>query len=174
MGLFIVAEAMRLISEKLLEAAVYGVGTVQEEVGLRGARTSAYDIDPVVGLAVDVHHAMDYPGANKRKVGDLKLGAGPIITRGSNINPKVYNLLVQTAKELDIPYQIEAAPAGTGTDANAMQIARAGIATGLISVPLRYMHTPCEVLDLNDVESAARLMAGFSERVTRDIDWTPL
>ena len=174
MGLFIVAEALRLLADKMLEAAVIAVGTVQEEVGLRGARTSAYGIDPLVGLAVDVHHAMDYPGANKKKVGDLKLGGGPIITRGANINPRAFNLLVQTAKELDIPYQVEAAPGGTGTDANAMQIARAGIATGLISVPLRYMHTPCEVLDLNDVENAARLMAGFCERVTRDIDWTPL
>jgi endoglucanase len=174
MGLFIVAEAMRLLSETRSEAAVYGVGTVQEEVGLRGARTSAYGIDALVGLAVDVHHAMDYPGANKKKVGDLKLGGGPIITRGANINPRVHDLLVQTAKELDIPYQIEAAPAGTGTDANAMQIARAGMATGIVSVPLRYMHTPCEVLDLTDVENAARLMAGFCERVTPDIDWTPL
>jgi tetrahedral aminopeptidase len=174
MGLFIVAEALRLLSDKLIEAAVYGVGTVQEEIGLRGARTSAYGLDPVVGIAVDVHHAMDYPGANKKKVGDLRLGAGPIITRGANINPRVFQLLVQTAKELDIPYQIEAAPGGTGTDANAMQIARGGMATGLISVPLRYMHTPCEVLDLNDVENSARLMAGFCERVTRDIDWTPL
>jgi tetrahedral aminopeptidase len=174
MGLFIVAEAMRLLSEKTFEAAVFGVGTVQEEIGLRGARTSAYGVDSLVGLAVDVHHAMDYPGAIKKKVGDLKLGAGPIITRGANVNPRVYDLLVQTAKELDIAYQIEAAPSGTGTDANAMQLTRAGMATGVISVPLRYMHTPCEVLNLNDVENAARLMAGFCERVTGDIDWTPL
>jgi endoglucanase len=173
MGLFIVAEALRLLGGKTLAAAVYGVGTVQEEVGLRGAKTSAHFTEATVGLAVDVCHAMDFPGADKKRVGDLRLGRGPVITRGANINPKVFELLVRTAKEMDIPYQIEAAPAGTGTDANAMQVVRAGMATGLISVALRYMHTPCEVLDLNDVENAARLMAGFCERVTPDIDWTP-
>jgi endoglucanase len=173
MGCFIVAEAMRLLADKRLACAVYGVATVQEEIGLRGARTSAFGIDPLVGLATDVGHAMDYPGADKKKVGDVKLGGGPIIARGANINPKVFDLLVRTAKESDIPYQIEAAPGGTGTDANAMQISRAGMATGLISVPLRYMHTPCEVMALEDIENAAKLMAGFVERVTPDLDWTP-
>jgi tetrahedral aminopeptidase len=116
---------------------------------------------------------MDFPGADKKKVGDVKLGAGPIVARGANINPKVFDLLVQTAKELEIPIQIEAAAGGTGTDANAMQISRAGMATGLISVPLRYMHTPCEVMSLDDIENAAKLMAGFCERVTPAMDWTP-
>jgi putative aminopeptidase FrvX len=174
MGVFVVAEALRLLSDKLLEAAVFAVSTVQEEVGIRGARTSAYGLDALVGLATDVGFAMDHPGADKKKVGDLKLGGGPMIARGANINPKVFELLVQTAKELDIPYQIEAAPGGTGTDANAMQTSRAGMATGLIGVPLRYMHTPCEVMDLNDIENTAKLMAGFCERVTAEMDWIPL
>ncbi|HZO86866.1 MAG TPA: M42 family metallopeptidase [Chthonomonadaceae bacterium] len=173
MGCYIVAEALRLLADRRLSCGVYGVATVQEEVGLRGARTSAFGIDPLVGLAVDVGHAMDYPGADKKRVGDVKLGGGPIIARGANINPKVFGLLIQTAKDLEIPYQIEAAPGGTGTDANAMQISRAGMATGLISVPLRYMHTPCEVMSLDDIENSARLMAGFVERVTPDIDWIP-
>ncbi len=173
MGCFMVAETLRLLQGKNLTCAVFGVATVQEEVGLRGARTSAFGIDPLVGLATDVGHAMDFPGADKKKVGDIKLGAGPIIARGANINPKVFDLLLQTAKELGLPYQIEAMPGGTGTDANAMQISRAGMATGLISVPLRYMHTPCEVMSLDDIENAAKLMAGFVERVTPDIDWTP-
>jgi endoglucanase len=173
MGCFVVAEAMRLLADRKLSCAVYGVATVQEEIGLRGARTSAYGIDPLVGLATDVTHAVDYPGADKKRIGDIRLGAGPVIFRGANINPKVFELLAQTAKELDLPVQIEAAPGGTGTDANAMQLNRAGMATGLISVPLRYMHTPCELLSLDDIENAARLMAGFVERVTPDIDWTP-
>jgi putative aminopeptidase FrvX len=82
--------------------------------------------------------------------------------------------LVKTAKELNIPYQVEAAPGGTGTDANALQLSRAGVATGLIGVPLRYMHTPNEIMSLDDIENAARLMAGFCERVTPEIDWTPV
>ncbi len=173
MGCFIVAEALRLLKDKKISCSVYGVATVQEEIGLRGARTSAYGIDPLVGIATDVGHAMDFPGSEKKKVGDVKLGGGPIIARGANINPKVFALLVKTAKEIDIPYQIEAAAGGTGTDANAMQLSRSGMATGLISVPLRYMHTPCEVMNLDDIDNAAKLMAGFVERVTPDIDWTP-
>ncbi len=173
MGCFIVAEAMRLLDGKTLACGVYGVANVQEEIGLRGARTASFSIEPTVGIATDVGHAMDFPGADKKRVGDIKLGGGPVIGRGANINPKVFEMLVQTAKDIDIPYQIEAFGGGTGTDANAMQISRGGMATGLISVPLRYMHTPCEVMSLDDIENAARLMAGFVERVTPDIDWTP-
>lgn len=173
MGAFIVAETLRLLAKTSLKVAVIGVSTVQEEVGLRGARTSAYDIDPQVGIAIDVGHSTDYPGAEKKKIGDIKLGDGPKITRGANINPVVFNLLVKTAKELAIPYQIIASPGATGTDANVIQLSRSGIATGLISVPLRYMHTPNEIINLNDIENAALLVAGFCERVTADINWTP-
>ena len=173
MGVFVVAEALRLLAETSIEATVIGVSTVQEEVGLRGARTSAYGVDPRIGIATDVGHSTDYPGADKKKVGDVKLGGGPMITRGANINPVVFDLLVQTAKELEIPYQIQATPGGTGTDANVIQLNRAGVATGLIAVPLRYMHTPNEIMNLNDIEKAARLMAGFCGRATADVDWTP-
>jgi endoglucanase len=173
MGVFVVAEALRLLVETSIKAAVIGVSTVQEEVGLRGARTSAYDIDPQIGIATDVGHSTDYPGGDKKKVGDVKLGGGPMITRGANINPVVFDLLVKTAKELEIPYQIQATPGGTGTDANVIQLNRSGVATGLIAVPLRYMHTPNEIMNLDDIEKAAQLMAGFCERVTADIDWTP-
>ncbi len=174
MGVFIVAETLRLLAASSLKAAVIGVSTVQEEVGIRGAQTGAFSIDPQVGIATDVGHASDYPTGDKKKAGDVKLGAGPGITRGANINPVVFGLLVDTARALKIPYYIEAAPGGTGTDANVMQLNRAGVATGLISVPLRYMHTPNEVINLNDIENAARLIAGFCERVTGEIDWTPV
>jgi putative aminopeptidase FrvX len=173
MGVFIVAEALRLLAGMPLKASVIGVSTVQEEVGLRGAHTGAYDIDPQIGIATDVGHSTDYPGGDKKKVGDIKLGMGPCITRGANINPVVFNLLVQTAKELGITYQVQAAPGGTGTDANVIQLSRAGIATGLVEVPLRYMHTPNEIINLGDIESAAMLIAGFCERVTAEISWTP-
>ena len=174
MGCWVVAEALRLLHGKDLQCGVYAVANVQEEIGLRGARTASYGINPQIGIATDVGHAMDFPGAEKKKVGDIKLGGGPIIGRGANINPKVFSLLVETAKSLEIPYQIEAFGGGTGTDANAMQINRAGMATGLISVPLRYMHTPCEVMSLDDIENTAKLMAGFCERITPDLDFTPI
>lgn len=173
MGCFVVAEALRLLGERSFSCSVYGVATVQEEIGLRGARTSAYAINPTVGIATDVTHAMDFSGAEKKRVGDIKLGAGPVVFRGANINPKVFALIVQAAKDEEIPIQINAAPGGTGTDANIMQLNRAGMATGIISVPLRYMHTPCEVMCLDDIENAAKLMAAFCARVTADIDWTP-
>jgi len=173
MGVFVVAEALRLLSGTSIKASVIGVATVQEEIGLRGAHTSAFEANPLVGIAIDVGHSTDYPGGDKKKVGDMKLGVGPMITRGANINPVVFDLLVKTAKELNIPYQVQAAPGGTGTDANVMQLTHSGIAAGLIEVPLRYMHTPNEIMNLNDIENAARLVAGFCERVNADIDWIP-
>jgi endoglucanase len=173
MGVFVVAETLRLLAGKSIKACVVGVSTVQEEVGIRGGRTSAYDADPQVGIATDVGHSTDYPGGDKKKVGDMKLGGGPQISRGANINPVVFDLLVKTAKELQIPYQVEAAPGGTGTDANALQLSRAGVATGLVGVPLRYMHTPNEIMNLNDIENAAKLIAGFCERVTPETDFRP-
>ena len=155
------------------QAAVYAVSTVQEEVGLRGARTSAYGIDPKIGIAVDVTHATDHPDMDRRRVGDIKLGAGPTIARGPNINPVVERLLIQTAEEEGIPYQLEGAPGGTGTDANAIQLTRAGVATGLVGIPLRYMHTAAEVVSLDDVENTSRLLAAFIARVDDSTDFTP-
>src|SRR5712692_10555432 len=174
MAVFIVAETLRLLQGQALPAAVYGVSTVQEEIGLRGAHTASYGINPEVGVALDVCHAIDYPGADKlrRKVGDIRIGRGPVISRGANISPRVFELLVAAAQAEKIPYQVEAAPRGTGTDANAMQISRAGMATGLVSVPLRYMHAPCEVLSLADLENACRLCAASTRRITGEMTWT--
>jgi endoglucanase len=173
MAVFMVAETLRLLQGRPLQAAVYGVSTVQEEIGLRGAATSAFGIEAPVGIAMDVCHAVDYPDADKRKVGDIAIGRGPVISRGANINPRVFDLLVTAAREENIPHQIEAAPRGTGTDANAMQLSRAGMATGLVSVALRYMHSPVEVLSLEDLENGCRLCAAFAARVSADADWTP-
>ena len=173
MGGFVVAETMRMASEKSLRAALFSVSTVQEEIGLRGARTSTFGIDPQVGIAVDVTHATDSPGMNKKREGDIKLGGGPAIALGANINPVVGRLLIEIAREENIPYQIEAEPGGTGTDANAMQITRAGVATGLVSVPLRYMHTSVEMLSLEDLENTAKLLAAFAARLDESIDFTP-
>lgn len=174
-GAFVVGEALRRVRQgkKKLEAGLYSVATVQEEVGLRGARTSTYGVDPLVGIAVDVTNATDYPDVDKRRIGDVKVGAGPVITRGANINPVVFDLLVATAEKEKIPYQVEAAAGGTGTDANAMQLSRAGVATGLVSVPLRYMHTPVEVISLEDADNAAALLAAFAVSLTAKNSFVP-
>lgn len=172
-GVLVVAETLRLLAGKTLAASVYGVSTVQEEIGLRGAHTSAYGIDPTVGIAIDVTFATDYPGMTKVRHGDVRLGKGPVIARGANINPQVCKMLHEVATDLNIPYQVKSHGGRTGTDAFAMQTSRAGMATGLVSIPLRYMHSPCEIVSLADLENAARLLAGFLERVTPETDWTP-
>lgn len=175
-GAFAVVEALRLLSKHKPKAAVYAVATVQEEIGLRGARTAAFGVDPQVGIAVDVTHATDNPGAGgreKAQQGVIKLGAGPVIARGPNINPKVFTGLTAAAKREKIAYQVEAAPGGTGTDANAIQLARGGVATGLVSVAERYMHTPCELLALSDAEDTARLLAAFVSRLDARSSFIP-
>ena len=173
-GAFVVMETLRLLAGKKISCALYSVSTVQEELGLRGARTSAFGIDPLVGIAVDVTHATDYPGSSKDRGGDIKIGGGPVIERGANINPKVFDLLVETAEQEKIPYQLAGAPRATGTDANAIQVTRAGVAAGLISIPNRYMHSPVEIVSLSDLENAARLLAAAVAKITEDMDFTPV
>ncbi|OGV63412.1 MAG: hydrolase [Lentisphaerae bacterium RIFOXYB12_FULL_65_16] len=171
-GVFAVGRALQLLKGRKLAVAVYSVSTVQEEIGSRGARTSAFGIDPQVGIAIDVTHASDYPTAEKKEQGDVKIGGGPVITRGPNISPKVFDGLVAAAKAAKIPYQVQAANSGTGTDANAIQLTRAGVATGLVSVPNRYMHTPAELISLDDAENTGRLLAAFVQRLSGKEDWT--
>ncbi len=172
-GAFVVSEAIRLLSEKKFSASVYGVATVQEEIGLRGAHTSAYGISPDVGIAVDVTFATDVPGIDKKRLGEMKIGAGPVIARGPNINPKIFELLVKTAEIEKIPYQIEAISKGTGTDANVIQLTKAGVATGLVSIPNRYMHTPVELVDIKDLENTAKLIAAFVAKLDKKMDFIP-
>jgi len=164
-GAYIIGETLvRLAKDKKgLKAKVVSVATVQEEIGVRGAATSSFAVNPHVAIAVDVGHATDHPDCDQRKFGETTLGGGPIICRGPNINPRVFDKLVATAKKFKIPYQLEGDPRPTGTDARAIQVARSGVATGLISVPLRYMHTPSEVVDLQDVEYCVQLLVGFSK-----------
>lgn len=176
MGSFIVAEALRLLKESgELDpgVGVYAVATVQEEIGLRGARTSAYGIGAQSGLAVDVNHAVDYPGVSKTRYGQLDVGKGPSVLRGANANPIVFKLIQQAAEKEEIPYQVDVEGGGTGTDANAMQLNQSGMATGLLGVALRYMHTPVELLSITDVADCARLMAAYCKQVKPDTDFTP-
>ncbi|HSK47576.1 MAG TPA: M42 family metallopeptidase [Coriobacteriia bacterium] len=147
--------------------------TVQEEVGLRGGVTSAYGVNPTVGLAVEVCHATDYPDIDKRKHGEFECGAGPVIARGPNINPIVFDLLVKAAEKAKVQYQIGAEPRGTGTDANAIQLSRGGKAAALVSIPLRYMHTPTEVLSLKDLDACVKLLTRFVLDLEPGTDFTP-
>jgi endoglucanase len=172
-GVWTVMETLRLLHGQPLHAAVYCVSTVQEEIGLRGATTSAYGIHPHVGVAVDVTHATDTPGNEKKQLGDVKIGGGPVVCRGPNINPHVEQRLQDAAQKLAIPVQLRGVAKATGTDANAMQLTRDGVATGLVGIPNRYMHSPVEVVSLDDLDRAARLLAEFCSAVTGTVDWTP-
>jgi endoglucanase len=172
-GVWTVFETLRLLRGRPLRAAVYCVSTVQEEIGLRGATTSAHGIRPTVGIAVDVTHATDTPGNDKKQLGDTRLGDGPVLFRGPNVNPRVFERLEETARGHEIPVQVRGAPRATGTDANAIQLARDGVATGLIGLPNRYMHSPVEVVAVADLERASLLLAEFCAAVPADADWTP-
>jgi tetrahedral aminopeptidase len=174
-GLWTCFEAARraAASKKKLNVSVYAVATVQEEIGLRGAHTSAFGIDPQVGIAVDVTHATDCPTMDKTQNGDLKLGGGPVIARGPNMNPIVVERLRAAADAADIVVQWEAIGRGTGTDANAIQLARGGVAAGLVSIPNRYMHSSVEMIALDDIDRAADLLAAFVTGLEADADFTP-
>jgi len=172
-GAFVILEALRLVEKRKLDVALYCVTTVQEEIGLRGATTSSYGCNPHVGVAVDVGHAVDYPTADVKRHGDTKINSGPIIGRGANINPVVFRQLLAVARGKKIPYQIAAEPRGTGTDANAMQLSRGGVATGLVSIPNRYMHSPAELISLKDAENAAKLLAEWLLTLKSDMSFIP-
>lgn len=172
-GVWVVMEALRRINRDKLSVGVFAVSTVQEEVGLRGARTSSYGIDPDLGIAVDVTHATDAPTIDKKISGDIKLGAGPVIGKGPNMNMKLVDSLLDVASSNEIPCQLAAENRITGTDAAPIQVSRSGIATGLISIPNRYMHTPVEIVSWSDMDNAANLLARFCESLTKDVSFIP-
>jgi endoglucanase len=146
------------------------VAAVQEEIGLFGARTAAFEVRPDLAVAVDVTHATDAPGVDEKELGSSPLGSGPAIGRGSTLSPKVSELLIETAEAEGIEHSIAASGRGTSTDADVLQISRAGIPTGLVSIPLRYMHSPVELVDLRDVEATIELLAAFAARLDADTD----
>ena len=173
-GAFIVLEALRRYADKPGSACVVAVATTQEEIAHQGggARVSATRIGPQMALVVDVTHATDYPTAEKKEHGDHKLGGGPVLTRGSIISPVVFTLLRDAAVRLSIPHTVHAAGGESWTDADAIHVAREGIATGLISIPNRYMHSPNEVVSLEDLDRAAALIAETCRAVAAETDFT--
>ena len=172
-GVWVVMKALQLAAEKSPTACVAAVSTVQEEIGLRGARTSAFSLESTVGIAVDVTHATDCPTIEENQHGSVKLGQGPVVYRGPNVNPVVFEKLSSIAEEQQIPVQYNGISRPAGNDANAMQLNRGGMATGIVAIPNRYMHSPVEVVALDDLENAAKLIAGFLLQVDGDTDFTP-
>jgi endoglucanase len=172
-GLWVVMEALRRTSRQSLGCSLYAVSTVQEEIGLRGSKTSTYGIEPRIGIAVDVTHATDCPGIDQKQRGRIRLGRGPVVFRGPNMNPAVSQRLIDTAKAREIPYQPAAIGRATPNDANSIQITRTGVATGLLGIPNRYMHSAVETVSLDDLNHAADLLAAVAEGLADDEDFTP-
>jgi putative aminopeptidase FrvX len=174
LGAYVALEAVRLVSEAGgAPGDVVAVAAVQEEVGdFGGARTSVFALEPDVALAIDVTDATDVPDGDPKVTGEAKVGGGPVINRGSTINPKVFDLLVETADAEGITFSVNVSAGDTHTDMDAAHVSRAGIATGLVSLPTRYIHTPTELVSLDDVTAAARLVAAFAQRLEPGLDFT--
>ncbi|MEK9499798.1 M42 family metallopeptidase [Gaopeijia maritima] len=175
-GAFVVLEALRMLSEDPAPAAgAFAVATTQEEIGYQGggARSSAFSIEPDVALVVDVTFSTDVPDVPKKELGDHKVGGGPVLSRGSAAHSLVFERLAEVAEAEGIPYSIQASPRATRTDADGIHLTRAGVPTGLVSVPNRYMHSPNEVVSMSDLENTARLLAAFVRTLGDDTDFTP-
>lgn len=170
-GAFVVLEALRLLAEDPApHAGVVAVATVQEEIGYTGggARNSAFSLEPDAALVVDVTFATDVPDVNAKEVGEHELGGGPVVSRGSANHPLVVDRLVAAAEAEEIAFTLQAAPRATRTDADGIFLVRAGVPTGVVSVPNRYMHSPNEVVSLADLDRTARLLAAFVRGLEAD------
>ena len=172
-GAFTVLEALRLLAEDRPAATVAAVATTYEEVTFAGAKTAAFSFDPTVAIAVDVTFATDHPDSDKKQYGDVKLGSGPVLSRGSANSPVMYDMLREIAEREKIPYTVQIAPRYTGTDADAINVSRSGVASAVISIPNRYMHSPNEMIELADVENAAKLIAAFIRTLGESTDFVP-
>ncbi|TFG66896.1 MAG: M42 family peptidase [Gemmatimonadales bacterium] len=174
-GAVVVLEALRRAAKRGCQAHIVAVATVQEEIGYLaggGARTGAFGLDPQAGIVVDVTHATDHPTVEKTEHGDIRLGKGPVLARGAAINRTVYAGLVAAAKAEKIDIQVQAVPAITGTDADAVRMSRAGVAVGLVSIPNRYMHSPNQLVSVADVDQTVDLIATYLSGLSESIDFT--
>jgi endoglucanase len=171
LGCYVALEAARLVADAGgAPGDVLAVAVAQEEITFGGARTTAYSLQPDIAIVVDVTFATDQPGIDEKEVGRHKLGTGAVLTRGSTLDPTIFELLHETAEAEGIPFTVAASGRGTGTDADAFHISRGGIPSGVVSVPLRYMHSPVEMVQLDDVDACARLIAAFARRLPADLD----
>ncbi len=164
LGSFIALEAARLVAEAGgAPGDVAALGVVQEEITFAGARTSAFRLEPAVAIVVDVTHETGSPGVDVNEIGKHEFGQGPVIERGSVLNPVVFELLHDAAEREQIPFTVQASARSTGTDADAIHLSRAGVPTGGVSIALRYMHSPVEMVQLDDIDACARLIAAFAQ-----------
>ena len=172
LGCFVAFEVARLVAEAGgAPGDVAGVAVAQEEITFAGARTTAYSLQPDLAIVVDVNHATDAPGVDEKELGKHEFGSGPVIARGSTLDPKVFELLYAAGEESGVPFTVEASARYTGTDADAVHISRGGVPTGVVSIPLRYMHSPVEMVQLDDVENAAKLIAAFAQKLSAELDF---
>jgi endoglucanase len=170
-GCFVAFEAARLIAESGgAPGDVAAVAVTQEEITFGGARTTAYSLEPDIAIVVDVTFATDSPGAEEKEIGRHKFGSGPVLTRGATLHPAVFERLHAAGEAEGIPFTVAASSRSTGTDADAFHVSRAGIPSAVVSVPLRYMHSPVEMVQLDDVENAAKLIAAFARRLEPGLD----
>jgi putative aminopeptidase FrvX len=171
LGCFVALETARLVSEAGgAPGDVAAVAVAQEEITFGGAYTTAYSLRPDIAIVVDVTFATDPPGTDEKELGRHKFGTGPVLTRGSTLDPTVFELLHAAGEAEDIPFTVSASARATGTDADAFHISRAGIPSAVVSVPLRYMHSPVEMVQLDDVENTAKLIAAFAQRLEPGLD----
>jgi putative aminopeptidase FrvX len=169
LGSYVALQAARLVAEAGgAQWELAAVAVAQEEITFGGSRTSAFALAPDAAIVVDVTHATDAPGIEVKESGKHELGSGPVLSRGSTLNQALFELLHQAAEDEKIPFTLEATSRATGTDADAVHLSRGGIPTALVSIPIRYMHSPVELVQLDDVESCARLIAAAALRLARE------
>ena len=172
LGCYVAYEVARLVAEAGgAPGDVAAVAATQEEITFAGARTTAFTLKPDVAIAVDVTFSTDAPGSEEKEIGSHKFGTGPVITRGSTLDPQVFELLHAAGEEAGIPFTVAASARYTGTDADAIHISRGGIPTGVVSIPLRYMHSPVEMVQLDDVENTAKLIVAFAQKLSSDLSF---
>ena len=172
-GAFVALEALRRLHGARPAVDAFALAATQEEVSFAGAYTSAFQLAPLVSVVIDVTHATDYPAADKKRDGDIKIGGGPVLSRGASLNPVAFDRIRDVAQEQGIAIQVQGAPRSSGTDADAMIRTGAGTATVLVSIPNRYMHSPNELVSLTDLERAAELIAAFVQTIAADPDFRP-
>ena len=173
-GVWVVFEALRRATSLSLNCGLFSVSTVQEEIGLRGAKTAAYSVDPQIGIAVDVTHATDCPGIDRRQQGEIFVGRGPVIFRGPNVNSIIGERMIEICKTKGLDYQLAALGRAASNDSNSLQISRGGVATGLIGIPNRYMHSAVETISKKDIDIAATLLAEFVGSVKSAEEFIPV
>jgi endoglucanase len=172
-GAFVALEVLRLLSEDRPFVNVVALAAAQEEISFAGAFTAAFSTEPTVAIAIDVTHATDYPGADKKRNDEVALGSGPVLTRGSSANPVVYERLAAAAKSAEIPFTVQGSARATWTDADAMIRSGRGPATGVVSIPTRYMHSPNETIAVRDLDACAELLAEFIRQIDAESDFRP-